>query len=232
MSQNEKHKILVVSHCFLNEAVKLKHPDKITQAEDRVSRRSFLKKLIAEGVELIQLPCPEVIIYGTNRWEHSLSQFDTPFFRQEARKMLLPIVMQLEEYTKYPDRFELLGILGVDGSPSCGINFTYDSDWGGEINSQLPSNLQNTTLKKISKPGVFMSVLKELLLERHLAMYQYSLETYPNKTTNKSLDFLSIPGVASGQVRTVPGPPKSRFALKKESFKNDGTTSGKGLDIL
>ena len=44
--------------------------------------------------------------------------------------MLLPIVMQLEEYAAYPDRYDILGVYGINGSPSCGVDYTYDGDWG------------------------------------------------------------------------------------------------------
>lgn len=47
--------------------------------------------------------------------------------------MLLPIVMQLEEYAAYPDRYDILGVYGINGSPSCGVDYTYDGDWGGEL---------------------------------------------------------------------------------------------------
>ena len=55
------------------------------------------------------------------------------FFRKETERMLESFVMQIEEYLSSPERFELLGIVGIDGSPSCGVHSTYDGDWGGEL---------------------------------------------------------------------------------------------------
>ena len=106
-----KQKIVIVSHCFLNDAAKLRNQDAADMEQERTKKRSFLRELLERGIEVIQLPCPEFILYGCNRWGHAASQFDTPHFRQEARNMLLPIVMQLEEYAAYPDRYDILGVL-------------------------------------------------------------------------------------------------------------------------
>ena len=85
-----KQKIVIVSHCFLNDAAKLRNQDAADMEQERTKKRSFLRELLERGIEVIQLPCPEFILYGCNRWGHAASQFDTPHFRQEARNMLLP----------------------------------------------------------------------------------------------------------------------------------------------
>ena len=84
-----KQKIVIVSHCFLNDAAKLRNQDAADMEQERTKKRSFLRQLLERGIEVIQLPCPEFILYGCNRWGHAASQFDTPHFRQEARNMLL-----------------------------------------------------------------------------------------------------------------------------------------------
>lgn len=173
-----KQQILIVSHCFLNDGAKLKYQAPEEQTFERNQKRTFLKKLLENDVEIIQLPCPEFILYGSNRWGHAASQFDTPFFKKESKKMLEPLVLQLQEYASYPERYEILGIVGIDGSPSCGVNFTYDGDWGGEFSNH--PHLENTirNLQKTQKPGIFMSVLKEMLHEQNLTVPLYSLETF------------------------------------------------------
>lgn len=171
-------KIIVVSHCFFNDAVKLKHQDMEAMAAERAAKRTFLLHALSEEYEMIQLPCPEFLLYGSHRWGHAVSQFDTPHFRMEARRMLEPIVMQLEEYAAYPDRYEILGIVGIDGSPSCGVDYTYDGDWGGEFGNgdTLPAMLKS--LRRVNKPGIFMRILKEMLHEKHLSVGFYSIDAF------------------------------------------------------
>lgn len=82
--------------------------------------------------------------------------------------MLEPVLMQIEEYLSSPERFELLGIVGIDGSPSCGVHSTYDGDWGGELTGipDLTESIQ--TLRKVKHSGIFMEVFQKLLEERCL----------------------------------------------------------------
>lgn len=176
-----KQKILFVSHCFLNDGAKLKNQDSLEMEKERKKKREFLKKILDDGVEIIQLPCPEFILYGTDRWGHAASQFDTAFFRKESRKMLEPILLQIEEYLAHSDRFEIIGVLGINGSPSCGVEFTYDGNWGGELgsNENLPETL--ATLKKEEKPGIFMRTLQEMIAGHGYEIPFYSLESLEEK---------------------------------------------------
>lgn len=176
-----KRKLLLISHCFLNDAVKLKHQDRNLEQKERHTKRLFLKKLLDANIELIQLPCPEFLLYGSNRWGHASSQFDTPFFRKEVRLMLEPFLLQIEEYHAHPEAFELLGIVGIDGSPSCGIHFTYDGDWGGELSSRNDLSSIASTLQKVDSPGIFMDTFSKMLKERNITIPFYSIETFLQK---------------------------------------------------
>ncbi len=192
MSNNRKQKILVVTHSFLNDAVKVRGQNEHEFAEERIAKRAFIKKMLTDEVELIQLPAPDSIIYGVTRWAVTPTQLDTPYFRNACREMLMPVILQLKEFSRYPNRFELLGVVGTDGCPCNGVNYTYNGSWGGELcnNPYLEHTLNN--LQKEQKPGILISVLKELLLEHALVMNIYSLETFPSKTSNSNYNFMDI----------------------------------------
>lgn len=174
-----KQKIVIVSHCFFNDASKLSHQNREEQEAERKEKRIFLQKLLQQGAEIMQLPCPEFLLYGSRRWGHASSQFDTPFFRKECEKMLEPFVMQWKEYRAFPDRFEIIGIVGIDGSPSCGINATYDGDWGGEFQDMDRVKKAVGTLKRKERSGIFMEVLKEMMEKEELYIPMYSMKTFP-----------------------------------------------------
>ncbi len=192
MSNSKKEKIIIVSHSFLNDAVRTKGENEHEFAQRRLAKRSFIKKMIMDDVDIIQLPCPEFTIYGANRWAQTTSQLDTVHFRTVARDLLRPIVEQLVEYAKYPNRFEIIGVMGVDGSPSSGINYTYDGNWGGELYNNPFIEYTINSIKKENKPGILITVFKELLIEHKLALNFYSLETYPAKTTASNYNFMDI----------------------------------------
>lgn len=161
-------KIIFVSHCILNTASKvvLYNQDEI-DAEEAL-RLKFMRKVIENGVQVIQLPCAEFTLYGAKRWGHVSDQFDNIFFRNHCRQILTPIINQLIEYLDNPEFFEVLGIIGIDGSPSCGVDYTCQANWYGSFESR--QGLQETldTCKMVNKPGIFMDVLKQMLKENNL----------------------------------------------------------------
>lgn len=182
-----RQKILFVSHCLFNDGTKLKNQNPTEMEEERREKRKLLHALLDAGIELVQLPCPEFILYGANRWGHASSQFDTAFFRNESKNMLKPFLLQIEEYSSHPERFEILGIVGINGSPSCGVRFTYDGEWGGEFSGN--PHLQDTlaSLKKEEKPGVFLKVFMEMLEERGYKIPFYSFEDFKEKNIDDTL---------------------------------------------
>ena len=135
------------------------------QAEEDL-RRKFLKKALDAGVQIVQLPCPEFTLYGAHRWGHVSEQFDNPFFRNHCRKILEPIMEQMEEYLTCGEFFEILGVVGVDGSPSCGVDYTCSADWYGafDCNPRLPDMLGEC--KMVKRPAIFMQELIDMLKER------------------------------------------------------------------
>ena len=161
-------KILFVSHCILNTASKvvLYNQEEIDAEEDL--RLKFMTKALNAGVQLVQLPCPEFTLYGSRRWGHVSNQFDNPFFRQHCRKILKPIILQLKEYLSNPS-FEVLGIVGIDGSPSCGVDYTCEADWYGSFEGR--TGLQETLneARLVNRHGVFMDELAKMLEEEGLS---------------------------------------------------------------
>lgn len=168
----DKKKIAFVSHCVLKTASKVVYYNRKDITEEEVDRKNFLYKAIKEDIHFIQLPCPEFNMYGSNRWGHTKDQFDNPFFKENCKKMLEPIILQMKEYINETDKFEVIGIIGIDGSPSCGVNITCCGKWGGEFSGLDDINevIEGVHIK--SEKGVFMEVLEEMMKENeiHLPM--------------------------------------------------------------
>lgn len=172
------HKILVVSHCILNICSKVTGYNEDEQRTEAGHRRSLLEYIIQKDIQIIQLPCPEFLMYGTKRWGHVKDQFDNPFFRSQCRNMLEPIILQLKEYAAYPERFEVLGIVAIDYSPSCGYHVTCKGDWGGELSGCPDLEKKIGTLSTASEPGVFMEELISLLEEAKLSVPILDLSSF------------------------------------------------------
>ncbi len=169
-------KILVVTHCILNRASKVKNLDIQEMNQESALRKNLLKLAIEQDIELLQLPCPEFTMYGSKRWGHVKDQFDNPFFRQHCKSILNPTIEQIKEYYINKDEFEILGIIAIDGSPSCGYNFTCKGDFGGELGSghELDKKINSVIMKKES--GVFIEELIKILDENDINIQIKTLE--------------------------------------------------------
>lgn len=152
-----KKEMVILCHCILNGNAKVEGISSYSGAIE-----SVVSFFIQKGVGIIQLPCPEMTMYGIRRWGHVKEQFDTPYFRRHCKEIFQPYLEQIKDYTK--NGYTILGLIGLEGSPSCGVSETCAGYWGGEIMDA--SNIQNkmNTLKMVQDPGVFIEEIKKELL--------------------------------------------------------------------
>ena len=99
-------RILLVSHCILNNASKVEL-DEAGLAEEYRLRSELMNLIIEKNIQMIQLPCPEFIMYGSQRWGHVKNQFQHPFYMEQCRKILEPVLLQLQEYAQHVEKFHM-----------------------------------------------------------------------------------------------------------------------------
>ncbi|WIF95201.1 CD3072 family TudS-related putative desulfidase [Caminicella sporogenes] len=176
--------IILLSHCILNTNSKV---EGLSEYSGVLFELTNL--IIKRGIGIIQLPCPEMLMYGIKRWGHVKEQFDTPYFREKCRKLIQPIVNQLIDYKN--SGYKILGVIGIDGSPSCGVNKTCSGNWGGEFsnNKLLVDKIHN--LKFINASGIFIEEMKKIFRENDLNISFTAVdETNINSSINKIKEFL------------------------------------------
>lgn len=156
-------RILLVTHCILNRASKVERYNIDEIKEEDEMRKELLKLVLEKDIDLLQLPCPEFSMYGSKRWGHVKDQFDNPFFKKHCKNILYPVIEQIIEYHTNKDKFEILGIVAIDGSPSCGYNFTCRGDYGGEIGGCTSLNTKIKSIVLENETGIFIDELKRLL---------------------------------------------------------------------
>lgn len=153
--------IVVVCHCILN------CNSKVEGLSEFKGVQSIIIDLINNGYGIIQLPCPEMIMYGINRWGHAKEQFDNLFFREQCRQMLIPYVRQFDGYLK--NNYNIKSIIAIDGSPSCGYNKTCSSkNWFGELSGCNGLKNKINDIQMVDGKGVFIEELEKLLDEYNL----------------------------------------------------------------
>lgn len=155
-------KLCVISHCFLNCNSKVEGPCRY-----KAALKDLIYTLIEKDYGIIQLPCPELTYYGMKRWGHVREQFDNSFFRAHCRNLLQPIIMQIEEYIS--NGYKVSYVIGVNGSPSCGVEVSCSSEsWKGEISQQSSIEDLKSSLGYKATPGVFMEEFMAMLKEKNI----------------------------------------------------------------
>lgn len=145
-----------MAHCILNTNSKVKGLSLYAGALEPV-----VLDYIRQGVGIIQLPCPEMTFLGLKRWGMTREQYDTAAYRKHCRKLVVPYIDQIQEYLA--NDYVVECIIGVDGSPSCGVNFTCAGYSGGEMEDAYA---QLKDLRELPGRGVMFEILVELLAER------------------------------------------------------------------
>ncbi len=145
-------RIAVLAHCHLNVNTKVHG-----LAYYPGTRADLLSDLSSACVGIVQLPCPEITFLGMNRWGMTREQYDTPAYRRHCASLLQPVVDTIVALAE--DGCEVVGVYGVDGSPSCGVDRTCIGYTGGEIEATASDGTLPEAVDTPG-PGVFFEALR------------------------------------------------------------------------
>ncbi|MGV8175722.1 MAG: hypothetical protein ACP5OU_08490 [Methanothrix sp.] len=132
----EEKVVTVTAHCLLNPLTRV---------------RGLAPLPFRPEGPTVQLPCPEALYLGLERWAVTRNQLDVPQFRRFCRGLIMPYADLMEMLAKGGVR---LRIVGLSGSPSCGVATTSRGYSGGRVREQAHEH--------VAGRGVFM---EELLAE-------------------------------------------------------------------
>lgn len=109
-------KIIVVSHCVLNQ-------NAVVHGLERAGGGfPLVHEILKEGIGIIQLPCPEFLYLGGTRPSMNKNEYENMAgYAEHCQKILEPIFLQLKEYQQ--NGYTYLGVLGIQESPSCSLSF-------------------------------------------------------------------------------------------------------------
>ncbi len=174
-------KIIFVSHCLLNVNVKLMglaaHPGAV---------KELVFFLMDHDTAMVQLPCPESEILGLCRWGHVKDQLAYPFFKDRCRCLLAPFIRQIHMYRD--NGYLLKGVIGIDGSPSCGVDKTCRSTrWSGDFLDKEDTWGKIKSLEWRAEPGIFMEIFQTMLIENKLSLDFFAVDESEIDTSLSSL---------------------------------------------
>jgi len=129
-------RVLFVSHCILDENVRY-----LGGAFREGCIAEIVNRCIERGIGIVQLPCPEQRAWGGVRKPLFLAAIGNRALRLESvRALAVPLFLRytkriyerlarevardIEDYVR--SGIVVVGIVGIDGSPSCGVRTTID----------------------------------------------------------------------------------------------------------
>ena len=168
-------RVILVAHCVLNQNAKLDRCAYYPGAIEEITQA-----ILESGAGILQMPCPELLCLGLDREAKSgaipsVEEEDTriairmkePKARVVCRKIVDDIVYQIEEYRK--NGFEIIGVIGINGSPTCAVEMTWSAN------------------REKEGPGVFISLLAEELGKRSISVLMKGIKASEPKKAVASL---------------------------------------------
>jgi predicted secreted protein len=144
-------KVAFVAHCLLNQNSRT-----AGGAYTPGVYSPFVEELRERDWQLVQMPCPELAFAGLNRFWAVREQYDTPVFRAHCARLATPIADAIRADLAAGAR---VVILGIDGSPTMGVELTAASaEWGGR-----PDKPRDEDYPVSPGPGLFTETLLGLL---------------------------------------------------------------------
>jgi predicted secreted protein len=143
--------VCYLAHCLLNANAKVDEGARCAGVSAPV-----VGLLREHGATIRQMPCPELAFGGTRRFWAVREQYDTPAFRAHCLALATPVAEQIRADLGSGAR---VVIIGIDGSPSMGVELTASAaDWGGR-----PDKPRDEDYPVTPGPGLFTETLLDLL---------------------------------------------------------------------
>ncbi|MEA5094140.1 MAG: hypothetical protein VB128_04205 [Sedimentibacter saalensis] len=108
-------RVILVSHCILNQNTVV-YP----LARAKGAYKDIVMELIKNDIGIHQLPCPEYRFLGLKREPMTKAQYNTEGFRNINKSIAADTVNIIKEYIN--NGYEVLGVIGINESPTCSIN--------------------------------------------------------------------------------------------------------------
>ena len=114
---NRSGRVVFLSHCMLNQNARIVHEGDFPAMFEPLI--DYLKK---KQVGLIQMPCIELYVLGLGRFDVRVGM-ESPAGMKRLERLIDDQIFTMREYLF--QGFEIVGILGKQGSPACGVTRTW-----------------------------------------------------------------------------------------------------------
>jgi len=184
LEDQRSRRVVFLSHCLLNENTRY-----LGGACRQGCLQEILQICIERGLGIVQMPCPEqyawggflkrrlLLFYGSEgtlvyRLRNMLLPALLWYTRTVYKKLAKQVANQVSDYLS--SGFAVVGIVGVDGSPSCGVQRTLDIRRSLELVGRLSPTSGAEHMNAIIQGcladgrGIFVELLVKQLERRRL----------------------------------------------------------------
>ena len=136
-------RIIAVHHCLLNQNAR---------AKGLAKREGIVEEIMEKykGRGIYQIPCPELRFLGAEREPLTKTDYDMPTFREICEEIAKEVAEDLRRFIEAG--YEIIAILGVEGSPSCGVTSTHIT--------------QDGEVREVEGEGILVEEIKRALKKR------------------------------------------------------------------
>lgn len=157
-TDGRSRRVIFVAHCILNQNA-ISDGTAVCPCADT----EVIRALLDARAGIVQMPCPEVCCLGLDRGDPLGAErpvtventrirraMQAPSAQARLKALTELVVLQIAEYHRHG--FEVLGVVGVNRSPCCGVESTSDHDC------------------EVAGRGVFIAALDRALAAENLAV--------------------------------------------------------------
>jgi predicted secreted protein len=116
-------RVILVPHCVLNQNARMPGT-----AERPAAVVELVMGLLTREIGILQMPCPEMCAFGVDRAHVRVeNELRKPAGKTVCRSLARDLAKQIGIYLGCG--IQVLGVLGKNGSPSCGVEETWKNGW-------------------------------------------------------------------------------------------------------
>lgn len=211
-------KVIFVAHCILNENAR--YQGGAVRAGTNVE---IIEELQKQDIGIVQMKCPEQKAWGgVQRWLMWLSlgmggkvtgpilMLFLPFFTLYTKwswtRIAKNTVGEINDWAK--SGYDVVGIIGISGSPSCGVNTTLDLKKGTSYIANIKAadivrerfNEEGICQAVIDGKGIYIQALQKELARRKLKIPFFEHDLMAELKANKPMFFTgAVPSLGASQ---------------------------------
>lgn len=151
-------KVIFAAHCLLNQNARAQ-----TVAKCPGAVKEFLQFCVDNDYGIVPINCPQLMFEPLDREAETKEFYNTPEARDISRQVAEKLIAEIKMYQQ--NGYEVGGIYGVEGSPTCGAVRTHVRGEGSKALS-------------VQAPGIFFEELQAALARHDLkvAIYDWDIQ--------------------------------------------------------